>query len=310
MIFRRPSVRYGRTPEPETPYQKAAQVWDERIGSARVQAKNWRLMAFGSLILSAGLAVSLVWQSTRGTVTPWVVQVDKPRPGAGGRARDSRLSADRSRRSPITSRASSRMSAVCRPIRSCCAQNGCSAYDFTTDRGAHGAQRLRPHQRSLRQARQAADRRRRLQRHPRLAGFSFRVAWIQRRYENGALADDRALDRDPHHRDPDPARRRPCCARIRSASTSTPSTGRRSSDNDRRFPWNHGPASRSSLAIRLSVIRLGALLMSASALAGCAHFMPPEINYDERGAGHAASPIRRRRSRSWSCRSRCRCPGS
>lgn len=31
-------------------YQKAAQIWDERIGSARAQAKNWRLMAFGSLI--------------------------------------------------------------------------------------------------------------------------------------------------------------------------------------------------------------------------------------------------------------------
>ncbi len=46
-IFRRSSVRYGRTPEPETPYQRAAQVWDERIGSARVQARNWRYMAFG-----------------------------------------------------------------------------------------------------------------------------------------------------------------------------------------------------------------------------------------------------------------------
>ena len=41
-IFKRPAVHYGKTPEPETPYQKAAQVWDERIGSARVQAKNWR----------------------------------------------------------------------------------------------------------------------------------------------------------------------------------------------------------------------------------------------------------------------------
>ena len=54
-MFRRASVRYGRAPESETPYQKAAQVWDERIGSARVQAKNWRLMAFGSLVLSRGL---------------------------------------------------------------------------------------------------------------------------------------------------------------------------------------------------------------------------------------------------------------
>src|SRR5258705_8426809 len=75
-MFRRPTVRYSRMPQPETPYQKAAQVWDERIGSARVQAKNWRLMAFGLLILSAGLALSLVWQSLRGTLTPWVVQVD------------------------------------------------------------------------------------------------------------------------------------------------------------------------------------------------------------------------------------------
>ena len=34
-------------------------------------------MAFGSLMLSCGLAGGLVWQSTHGTVVPWVVQVDK-----------------------------------------------------------------------------------------------------------------------------------------------------------------------------------------------------------------------------------------
>ncbi len=60
-IVRRLSVRDGRTPEPETPYQRAVQAWDERIGSARVQAKNWRRMAFGSLALSMGLAGGLVW---------------------------------------------------------------------------------------------------------------------------------------------------------------------------------------------------------------------------------------------------------
>ena len=75
-MFRRSTTRYGATPEPVTPYQKAAQIWDERIGSARVQARSWRLMAFGSLFLSAGLGAGLVWQSARGTVTPWVVQVD------------------------------------------------------------------------------------------------------------------------------------------------------------------------------------------------------------------------------------------
>src|SRR6516164_5815203 len=77
MMFRRPSVRYGRTPEPETPYQRAAQVWDERIGSARVQAQNWRLIAFGNLFLALGLLGCVIWQSARGTVTPWVVEVNK-----------------------------------------------------------------------------------------------------------------------------------------------------------------------------------------------------------------------------------------
>jgi VirB8 protein len=69
MMFRRPSVRFGCTPEPETPYQRAAQVWDERIGSARVQARNWRLIAFGNLSLALGLFGCVIWQSARSTVT-------------------------------------------------------------------------------------------------------------------------------------------------------------------------------------------------------------------------------------------------
>ena len=76
-MFRRPTIRYGQTPEPTTPYQRAAQAWDDRIGSARVQAKNWRLAFFGSLALSGGLAGGLIWQSARGHIVPWVVQVDR-----------------------------------------------------------------------------------------------------------------------------------------------------------------------------------------------------------------------------------------
>ena len=51
-MFKRPSLRYGQTPEPTTPYQRAAQAWDDRIGSSRVQAKNWRVAFFGALALS------------------------------------------------------------------------------------------------------------------------------------------------------------------------------------------------------------------------------------------------------------------
>lgn len=77
MIFKRSVQRYGRTPEPETPYQRAGQLWDDRIGSARVQARNWRLMAFGCLALSTGLSGGLLWQSMQSRVTPYVVEVDR-----------------------------------------------------------------------------------------------------------------------------------------------------------------------------------------------------------------------------------------
>lgn len=77
MLFKRTNQRYGTTPEPVTPYQKAAQMWDERIGSARVQARNWRLMSFGCLALSVGLSGGLLWQSMQSRVAPYVVEVDK-----------------------------------------------------------------------------------------------------------------------------------------------------------------------------------------------------------------------------------------
>ncbi len=76
MIFKRAVQRYGHTPQAETPYQRAGQLWDERIGSARVQAQSWRLMAFGGLALSSALATGLVWQSLQSRVVPYVVAVD------------------------------------------------------------------------------------------------------------------------------------------------------------------------------------------------------------------------------------------
>tara|TARA_R110002096_G_scaffold425908_3_gene635019 strand:- start:1315 stop:2013 length:699 start_codon:yes stop_codon:yes gene_type:complete len=60
---------------PVTPYQKAAEVWDERIGSARVQAKNWRLIAFALIavvILLAGMLTKVAGQSS---VQPYIIKV-------------------------------------------------------------------------------------------------------------------------------------------------------------------------------------------------------------------------------------------
>jgi type IV secretion system protein VirB5 len=78
MAFKRSTLRYGETPEPVTPYQKAAQVWDERIGSARVQAHNWRLMALGSLVLSLILAAILFWIGRSGTTVPYILSAPTP----------------------------------------------------------------------------------------------------------------------------------------------------------------------------------------------------------------------------------------
>lgn len=77
MLFRRALQRYGSTPPPETPYQRAGQAWDERIGSARVQAANWRLIAFGSLAISGAMSGGLIWQSMQSRVVPYVVEVDR-----------------------------------------------------------------------------------------------------------------------------------------------------------------------------------------------------------------------------------------
>jgi len=184
--FRRPSVRYGRTPAPETPYQKAAQVWDERIGSARVQARNWRLIAFGNLILAAGLAGALVWRATRGTIVPWVVQVDK----LGEAQVVAPASADYR---PTDAQIAWYLAHFIEQVRSVgvdpiiLRQNWLKAYDFVTDRGAlalNDYARTNDPFGKLGKAQVAVD----VSSVIRASPDSFRIAWVERRYENDALA--------------------------------------------------------------------------------------------------------------------------
>ena len=135
MRFRRAVQRYGRTPEPETPYQRAGQVWDERIGSARVQARNWRLMAFGGLLLSTGLSAGLLWQSMQSRVVPYVVEVDEH-----GEARAVTPAATDYQ--PTDPQIAWHLARFVISIRSVSLdpvlmrENWLSAYDFVTDRGA------------------------------------------------------------------------------------------------------------------------------------------------------------------------------
>ena len=185
-IFKRPATHYGKTPEPETPYQKAAQAWDERIGSARVQAKNWRYMAFGSLILSAGFASALVWQSARGTVVPWVVQVDN----LGQAQTVAPANADYRPTDPQIAFHLGRFIEQVRAIPAdaiIVRQNWLRAYEWTTDRGAAAlndyARANDPFAKVGRQ--QVAVE---VSSVIRASPNSFRVAWTERHFENGQLS--------------------------------------------------------------------------------------------------------------------------
>jgi len=80
--FRRPNDRYGSSGPTESPYQRAAQQWDNRIGSAVAQAGNWRLAAFGAIGLAALSLGGFIYQSGNTRIATYVVPVDKyGRPG-------------------------------------------------------------------------------------------------------------------------------------------------------------------------------------------------------------------------------------
>ncbi|WP_375395997.1 conjugal transfer protein TrbF [uncultured Sphingomonas sp.] len=184
--FKRSGVRYGRTPEPETPYQRAGQAWDDRIGSARVQARNWRLMALGELALVAGLSGALVWTSQQGSVVPWIVQVDRTgRAQALGPADAARTATDPEIAWHLSQFIEHVRGVPADPI--VLRQDWLAAYDFATDRGAAAlndyARVNDPFARVGKQA-VAVD----VSSVIRASPDSFRVAWTERRYDNGQLA--------------------------------------------------------------------------------------------------------------------------
>jgi type IV secretion system protein TrbF len=185
-MFKRSAVHYGRTPQPVTPYQKAAQVWDDRIGSARVQARNWRLMAFGCLFLSAGFAAALVWQSAQGSITPWVVEVDRLGEAKAVAPANSIYKATDPQIAFHLARFIEHVRGL--PMDAIVLrEDWLRAYDFTTDRGAAA---LNDYARNndpftkVGKIQVAVE----VSSVIRASPDSFRIAWIERRYENGQLA--------------------------------------------------------------------------------------------------------------------------
>lgn len=184
--FRRGSARYAATPEPETPYQRAGQAWDERIGSARVQARNWRLMAFAAMALAAGSTGALVWRSVTGEVTPWVVQVDRL-----GRAEA--VAPAQAGYRPSDAQIAWHLGQFIKDVRAVPADpvvlrtNWLRAYAYAAGEGAVAlndyARRANPFGR-VGQEQVTVE----ISSVVRASPASFRVEWIERRYAGGALA--------------------------------------------------------------------------------------------------------------------------
>jgi type IV secretion system protein VirB5 len=185
-MFRRPIVRYGATPEPETPYQRAGQVWDDRIGSARVQAKNWRLAFFAMLALSGGLSAGLVWQSARSTITPWVVQIDR----LGQAQAVAPAVADYRPTDPQIAWHLARFIEEVRSIPDdpvVLRQNWLEAYNYVTDKGAlalNDYARTNDPFSKIGKAQTSVD----VSSVIRASNDSFRVEWVERHYVDDALA--------------------------------------------------------------------------------------------------------------------------
>ena len=134
-MFKRANVRYSTTTDAVTPYQAAQQLWDERIGSARVQARNWQLMAFGCLLLVILATSGLLWESARSKITPYIVEVDSQ----GGVKAIERVTEDYR---PTDAQVAHQLERFVRDVRSIpldpivLRDNWLEAYDFTTQRGA------------------------------------------------------------------------------------------------------------------------------------------------------------------------------
>jgi type IV secretory pathway TrbF-like protein len=80
--FKRPNDRYGSSAPVDSPYLRASREWDNRIGSAVVQAKNWRMAAFGCIGLAALALGGFIYEASNTNIATYVVPIDKyARPG-------------------------------------------------------------------------------------------------------------------------------------------------------------------------------------------------------------------------------------
>ena len=72
--FFRPKRAMASAPD-STPYQRAGQVWDDRMGLSLAHARNWRRIALANLVLAGFLGAGWWVQADRAVVKPFVVEI-------------------------------------------------------------------------------------------------------------------------------------------------------------------------------------------------------------------------------------------
>src|ERR1035438_8528281 len=61
----------------DTPYRRARQEWDARMGSALVHAKNWRQATFASMAAVLLMAGGMIYLGSLPKAVPHIIEVDR-----------------------------------------------------------------------------------------------------------------------------------------------------------------------------------------------------------------------------------------
>lgn len=186
MIFKRPQNKYGETPEPITPYQKAAQVWDMRLGDAAARARNWRFMAFGSLGLSLILSGGVIWQVGQSSIVPYVIELETT-----GEARTVRSAVETY--NPTDAQIAFHLANFFEKVRSLSIdpvvirKNWLQAYDYATARAANT---LNEHARENDPFSRIGEQTTSIEVTSvvRASDTSFQIRWLERGYVNGSFS--------------------------------------------------------------------------------------------------------------------------
>lgn len=132
--FFRPRRALASAPD-ATPYQRAAQVWDDRMGLSLAHARNWRRIAVANPALAAFLGAGWWVQADRAVVKPFVVEVSDL-------GQTQRITAIGGRYEPTEAQIGHTLAGWVRDVRSkstdpiVIRQNWLAAYDLLTPRAA------------------------------------------------------------------------------------------------------------------------------------------------------------------------------